>query len=165
MTLRHVGLGAWLLLLLGAAARAEEPLVTPGGREPVLQVEAGGPTAAVTALAFGPAGRTLYVGGYDKVVRAWARTGDGAFTLTKSYRVPIGPGADGVVNALALSPDGRWLAVAGAGVMREAAGFRDDGIVMPRAGRLSADMLEDRGTIWLFDTGKVNAARPLRGHR
>src|SRR3954471_17178081 len=108
MTWRHVGWGPGLRALRGAGPGAAEPPPVPGGPHPVLQLEAGGPTAAVTALAFGPGGGTLYVGGYDKVVRAWKR-GKGGFDLGKpfkSYRVPIGPGDGGVVNALALSPDG-----------------------------------------------------------
>src|SRR5262249_29409491 len=117
-----------LLLLAGPAAPSAEPQRPPGDREPVLQLEAGGPTAAVTALAFSPDGTTLFVAGYDKVVRTWTRGPGGDFVAGAEYRVPIGPGMDGVINALALSSDGRWLAVAGSGVVREAAGFREPGI-------------------------------------
>src|SRR5206468_3807623 len=82
---------------------------------PMLRLEAGGPTAFVTALAFAPDGKTLYAAGYDKVVRAWALE-EGAFVPRREYRVPVGPGSAGVINALALSPDGRWLATGGMGL-------------------------------------------------
>src|SRR5262245_37278051 len=110
------------LLTLPAAPEAFDP---PGDREPVLQLEAGGPTALVTSLAFAPDGKPLFAAGYAKVVRTW-RLRDGRFEFDpqRAYRVPVGPGSDGVINALALSPDGRWLAVAGKGTMRHAAGFR-----------------------------------------
>ena len=49
------------------------------------------------------------------------------WTLKRSFRVPIGPGVSGAINALALSPDGRWLAVGGRSVMRGEADFQPAG--------------------------------------
>ncbi len=151
------------LLLLPLVVRADESPLPPA-QPPALQLEAGGPTAQVTALAFSPDGKTLYVGGYDKVVRTWALDDKGRFTPKAAYRIPVGPGMEGVINAMALSPDGRLLAVAGSGVVREAAGFREPGMVVPRAGRFSEAMLRDRGMVYLFDT-RSGAVRLLRGHR
>ena len=162
MDCRRLGIGALVLLLPNLVVGAEEAFPFP--REPVLQLQAGGPTAAVNALAFAPDGKTLYAAGYDKVVHAYVRGEDG-FTLATSYRIPIGPGGAGAINALALSPDGRWLAAAGFGLMREATGFRQTGFLMPGVGRMSPDMLEDQGTIYLFDTKHKDAVRALRGHR
>src|ERR1700684_1756893 len=105
---------AVLFVLCAAVARAaEEAPLPPGDAKPLLQLEAGGPTAAVTALRFSPDGNTLYAAGLDKVVRVWEHDADKkpAWTLKRSFRVPIGPGTGGAINALALSPDGRWLAV------------------------------------------------------
>jgi WD40 repeat protein len=130
---------------------------------PLLRLEAGGPTTFVTSLAFSPDGQTLYAAGFDKVVRVW-KLQDGRFTLDKvSYRVPIGPGPNGSINAIALSPDGGLLAVAGRGVMRGEAGFRQEGIVVPQMGGLTPDMRADMGTIFLFDT-RAQTMRRLRGH-
>jgi WD40 repeat protein len=156
-------IGPAALLLLAGTLPAQEKPVLP--QEPVLRFDAGGPTAVVTALAFAPDGRTLYTAGYDKVVRAWARDPAGRFTPKAVYRVPLGPGADGALNALAVSPDGRWLAAAGLGVVREAAGFTNSGILEPRRGRLSRDMLEDEGRVHLFDTATGAKRAALRGHR
>jgi WD40 repeat protein len=160
MTLRNVAISC-LLLFLSLRAGHAQPAIFP--RDPLLQLQSDGPTAAVQALAFGPRGETLYCAGYDKVVHAWRRTGSGTFVHQQSYRVPVGP-AEGLLNALAVSPDGRWLAVAGLGLFRDAAGFRQSGFLMPR-GALKADALEDQGTIYLFDTTGAVPVRPLTGHR
>ena len=59
----------WLLLamLLGlgiaSPTPAEGPILPPGDKEPLLRLEAGGPTSFVTALAFSPDGKQLYAGG------------------------------------------------------------------------------------------------------
>ena len=39
--------------------------------EPVLRLEADGPTSYVTSVAFSPNGRTLYAGSWDKAVYVW----------------------------------------------------------------------------------------------
>ena len=65
---------------------AEKNVPVVGDKEPVLRVEAGGPTSLVTSLAFGPDDRTLYAGGFDKVVRVWDR-GPGA----KPFRYSLNP--------------------------------------------------------------------------
>lgn len=154
------------LLGFTTAARAEEakPDIAPGQKEPILRVQAGGPTSYVRALAASPDGKTFYVGGYDKVVRVYTLGNDGRFALERmTYRMPIAPGLDGAINAVAVSPDGTWLAVAGMGVVRESAGYRRPGLVVFREGRMTPEMWKDQGTIWLFNT-KTHAVRPLRGH-
>src|SRR5262245_58844067 len=120
MNWRRFGIVHLLLLIPQGEVRPQE--ATPFPRDPVLQLQGGGPTAAVNALAFSPDGKTLYAAGYNKVVYAWVRGRDG-FTLDRAFRVPVGPGAAGAINAVAVSPDGRWLAAGGLGLVREAAGF------------------------------------------
>src|SRR5262245_55608047 len=147
------------------AEDAKKTLVPPLETEPLLRVEAGGPSAYVAALAFGPDGKTLYAGGFDKVVRVWKLDDGGRFVITPvSYRVPIGPEALGAINALAVSPDGRYLAVGGRGMVREGSGFRLPGFIIPRTGRLTVPMLEDEGAIYVFDT-RDRTMRSFRGHR
>src|SRR6476469_1347416 len=65
--------------------------------KPTPQIDAGGPSAAVTALAFAADGDTLYAAGLDKVVRVWSMQ-KGRFVLKTTYRVPVGPGNAGGVN-------------------------------------------------------------------
>src|SRR5207302_10610452 len=96
-----------------SVALAQAPLSLPVlDDKPSPQVDAGGPAAAVTALAFDAAGETLYAAGLDKVVRAWTLQ-QRRFVLKTAHRGPIGPGNAGAVNGVALSPDGMWVAAAG----------------------------------------------------
>src|SRR5881394_3817587 len=100
MLTRCTLLGWSFLLLASAGTPAQAPAIPPGDKEPVLRLEAGGPTSFVTALAFSPDGKTLYAGGLDKVVRVWNLDKQGRFVLDRlAYRVPIGPGVDGAINA------------------------------------------------------------------
>src|SRR5438876_3719726 len=126
----------WVLQLAGACGLAQAPApkpaaVVPEEPAPLLQLEAGGPTAYVTALAFSPDGKTLYAAGFDKVIQVWnLDAGTGKFELDPfAFRVPIGSGTDGVINSLAVSPDGEWLAVSGLGVFRGGAEFGKSGHV------------------------------------
>lgn len=152
-------------LWLALSAQAQAPVLPPGEKEPVLRLEAGGPTTYVTALTFSPDGQSLYASGWDKVVRVWTLNERKEFVLDRAaYRVPIGPGLEGAINAMALSPDGLWLAAAGMGIVRGGASFRRAGIVLPKIGGLTPEMRKDQGTIYVFNT-RTRAVRLLRGHR
>jgi WD domain, G-beta repeat len=133
---------------------------------PIFRFEPGGPTNQVTGLAFGADGRTLFVAGYDKVVQVWTLDpASGKFGLDRraTLRVPIGPGLDGAINALAISADGAWLATAGRGPIRGSAGFRQPGEVVgldafPKESRL------DLGRIAVFSTRGGAEPRSFEGH-
>lgn len=135
---------------------------------PQLRLEAGGPTAYVTSLVFNPAADVLYTAGWNKVVESWLpdprQPGRWRRDAAGTFRVPIGPGLFGAINAVAVSPDGGQLAVAGRGLFRGAIDAGHHGWVLPSAGVFTDEMLLDSGTIYLFDT-RTHAARPLRGHR
>src|SRR5438445_1768722 len=153
------------LVLTGVGGFAQAPVLPPGEKEPLLRLEAGGPTSYVTALAFSPDGKLLYVGGWDKVVRVWRLDNQGQFVLDRAaYRVPLGPGLAGAINSIALSEDGKWLAVAGLGVFRGEAGFRERGWIWPSDGTLTPTMRRDEGAIYVFNTARPNDGRILRGH-
>ncbi|HTN74661.1 MAG TPA: WD40 repeat domain-containing protein, partial [Pirellulaceae bacterium] len=134
--------------------------------EPVLRLEAGGPTSYVTALAFSPDGQTLFAGSWDKTVRVWQldRATRAFRQSDATWRVPIGPGLDGAINAIAVSPDGNWVAAAGKAVIAGAADFRQPGRVLPTIGGLSDAMRLDEGAIYAFHI-RTRTTYTLRGHR
>jgi WD40 repeat protein len=89
-------------------AVAPPPPVMAG--EPQLMLDTGGHMGRITGLAWTPDGTQIVSAGEDKVIRIWdVATGQTVRTL----RGAIGPGSDGKFFAMALSPDGRWLAAGG----------------------------------------------------
>ena len=103
--MRKVCLGMAMFLFV-AAARAEE-----AADSPFLVLQSGGHTAPVTKILFTPDGKEVITVSRDKTVRLWdAGTGQRLGVL----RTPTGAGGQGgALNAIALSPDGTTLAVAG----------------------------------------------------
>jgi WD40 repeat protein len=85
-----------------AVVRAEE--------KPVLMLDTGGHQALIRGIIFTPDGKYLISAGDDKVVRVWDWR---ASKTMRTIRGQVGPGNDGKIYAMALSPDGRWLAVGG----------------------------------------------------
>ena len=152
-----------LLPLLLSTALAQVPALPVLDDKPTPQVDAGGPSAAVTCLAFSPDGQTLYAAGLDKVVRVWTLQ-NSSFVLKTTYRVPLGPGNTGALNAVALSPDGAWVAMAGRAPIRGEAGFRQQGLIVDAAA-LTSEHNQDVGVIYVVRTGKPAGGKVLRGHR
>jgi hypothetical protein len=79
-------------------------------QEPVLLIETGMHTAPVKRIGLDRACRIAATGSYDKTVRVWSLP-DGR--LLHTLRVAIGPGDGGKIYAVAVSPDGRWIAAGG----------------------------------------------------
>ena len=67
--IRRFGFSVLFVLCAISGAGSDEAPLPPADGKPILQLEAGGPTAAVTALVFSDDGKTLYAAGLDKVVR------------------------------------------------------------------------------------------------
>ena len=82
----------------------------PKAEDVVLRIEAGMHTATIRRISLSADGRLLATGSDDKTVRLWSLP-DGK--LLRTLRPPIGPGNDGKVYAVALAPDGSWVAAGG----------------------------------------------------
>ena len=152
--------------MIGLSSNSIAQAVKEIDKTPLLRIDPEGPTSFVTCLEFDRQGN-LYAGGWDKVVRIWRPTNGGRFRLdrAKTIRIPIGPGLEaGVVNAIAISPDGKTIAIAGSAVFRGTPGFRNPGWIAPSLGHMTDAMQLDQGTIYLFDL-QTRTVRNLRGHR
>ncbi|WP_426958734.1 caspase family protein [Muricoccus radiodurans] len=104
-----------LLLPLAVLAGGQAPPPTGQGANgpsatPVLRVEAGGHTAPVNRLAIDASGRLLATVADDKTLRLWSLPDGGARSV---LRPPIGPGQEGELYAVALTPDGSRVFAAG----------------------------------------------------
>jgi WD40 repeat protein len=140
---------------------AAQPL-PPAARTPTLVLNHASPHAPITALAFSPDGTTLYVGGLDKFVRRYALK-EGRFMPLEPWRVPVGPGLSGAINAVAVSPDGKWVAVAGRAPVRgESWTSTHDGI-STNTQYLSPTMKQDFGVVYLFDPANPQGGKVIRG--
>jgi WD40 repeat protein len=103
--MRHkVFLGAAAFVGWAACAGAEV------AQQPVLRIDPGMHTATINRIAVDAQGRFLVTASHDKTARVWElATGK----LLRVLRPPIGPGDEGMLYAVALSPDGSTVAVGG----------------------------------------------------
>jgi WD40 repeat protein len=106
---------------------------------PLLMLDTGGHMGLIKGLAFTPDGKQLASAGDDKVIRVWDWQGG---KTVRTIRGQVGPGEEGKIFAMALSPDGRWLAAGG-----RFPGTREEGAVI---------------RLYDFATGKLVAL--LKGH-
>jgi WD40 repeat protein/uncharacterized caspase-like protein len=110
---------------------------------PRLMLDTGGHMATIKGLVFTPDGKQIVSAGLDKLIRVWDwQTG----TTVRTIRGHIGSGPEGVIYAIALSPDGRWLAAGG--FMAPGHGVRDGEV----------------GDIRLYDFVSGKLVGLLRGH-
>ena len=95
------------------AKPAEVPL--PQAGDVFLRIEPGMHTAMIRRIDVNAAGTLMVTGSEDKTARLWVlpEGGRGEARLLRTLRVPIGEGHDGKVYAVALSPDGKWVAAGG----------------------------------------------------
>ena len=151
------------------------------GQKPILVLDAGGHTDRVNKVLFTPGGQQVISVSGDKTIRLWdVGTGE----TVRVLRPPAGPGAEGMLFAAALSPDGRTLAVGGypAGAGKEGhpiylidlSGGRMKGalkghenvihaLAFSRDGKWLASGSADH-TIRLWRTADGTCAHILRGH-
>ncbi|MEW6162697.1 MAG: hypothetical protein AB1606_05240 [Nitrospirota bacterium] len=79
-------------------------------KEPILRIETGMHISGIRKVGIDAENRYLATGSNDKTVRVWElSTGK----LIKILRPPIGDGNEGMIFAVAMSPDGRTIACSG----------------------------------------------------
>lgn len=164
-------LAAWGLLAATSLPAQDQPAPAekaPVAPLPILRLDAEGPLSTITALAFTPDGSTLYAAGWDKAIYAWTLDENNTYQFApeKILRIPIGPQHTvGLINTLAISSDGRYLAAAGVAKGSHNAGFSEGGLMWP-ASAVSAKHLKETGTIYVFDlkVERQPSITHLRGH-
>jgi len=132
---------AWLGLLAVPALAAES---IPKPHPPILQLDTGGHMAAINDIAFTQDQQYLVSASDDKVVRIWDLSSG---TTTRTLRGEIDAGEAGKIFAMALSPDERWLAVAG------------------YMATYTGDNAAAVGAIRLYDFASGELTALLKGHR
>jgi WD40 repeat protein len=90
------------------AARPAEPKAAADSPLPML--DTGGHMALIRGIAFTPDGKQLVSASEDKTIRVWDLASG---KTVRTIRGESAPGNAGKVFAMALSPDGKWLAAGG----------------------------------------------------
>ena len=95
-------------------------------------------TAPINRIGVDAACTLMVTGSHDKTARLWAlpEGGRGEARLLRTLRVPIGEGDDGKVYAVALSPDGQWVAAGGWDAAKASIGHDSVYIFEAATGRL-----------------------------
>jgi len=126
-------------VFIWGAARADD--------RPIPQLDTGGHMATIRGVAFTPGGKQLVSAGEDKVIRVWDLASG---KTVRTMRGESALGSLGKIFAMALSPDGKWLAVGGD--LRTSAGTKlQEG--------------EETQTIRLYDFESGKLVALLKGHR
>ena len=73
-------------------------------------LDTGGHMALIRGIAFTPDGRQLVSASDDKTIRVWDLASG---KTVRTIRGESAPGHAGKIFAMALSPDGKWLAAGG----------------------------------------------------
>jgi WD40 repeat protein len=109
-SLRLISLLRWLLSATALALLLRPALAADPPTTPILRLETGMHTAVIRRIATDAKGRWLVTASDDKTARVWEIESG---RLLSVLRPPLGEGNEGKLYAVALSPDGATVAVAG----------------------------------------------------
>ena len=150
---------------------------------PLPMLDTGGHMAIIERVVFTPDGKQLVSASNDKTVRVWnLATGK----TVRTIRGEAGEGAAGKIYAMALSPDGKWLAVGGwthrdcgnrcgeirlydfssgklTGLFKGHNNPVNDLAFSPDSQRLVSGSFDNSAIIW--DVATLQALHRLQGHR
>jgi len=99
---------ALLLLIISSATASAQPIGPDP--TPVLRIDGGGHTGTITQLELDHRGQRIVTVSVDRTLRVWRSD---SLALERTVRMPIGPGYEGSLYALAVSPVTDVAAVAG----------------------------------------------------
>jgi WD40 repeat protein len=100
-------------ILLGTVVQGQSAPPQASQEPPRLMIDANGHSARIVGVAFTPDGRYVVTAARDRTIRIWDLVSSEAVRV---IHLPAGPGLRGSLFALALSADGKTIAVAGAGL-------------------------------------------------
>ena len=145
LSVRRAGRERRLGLTLGARP-AQFAATKPREDRPQLMLDTGGHMALIRDITFTADGKQLVSASDDKTIRVWdLATGK----TTRILRGESAPGDPGKIFAMALSPDGKWLAAAGYVGIFTGTKARED---------------EEAHKIRLFDFASGRLVALLKGH-
>jgi WD40 repeat protein len=91
-------------------AAAQQTNTSQPPQEPILRIDPGMHTSTIFRIGVDATCKLLATASVDKTVRLW-RLPDGK--PLRTLRLPIGPGNEGKIYAVAVSSDGKWIAAGG----------------------------------------------------
>jgi WD40 repeat protein len=108
--------------LIASLNAIEVPALPPPEKRPLLVLDPGGHSAIVKSALFTPDGKQVVTCGMDKAIRIWdVESGE----TVRTIHMPIGPGDEGIFNCMAMTRDGKRVAVGGVSV-----GAEDNGMMV-----------------------------------
>jgi WD40 repeat protein len=127
-----------VLSLVLAAVFCMTAMAAEPSNAPVLLIESGMHTAVIDQIAVDAMNHYLVTGSRDKTIRVWDLT---TTKLIRVLRPPVGPGIEGMIHAVAISPDGRTIA----------------------AGGVTGDVKKSSFSVYLFDRSTGQLVKQLPG--